>query len=54
MAFGGKFSDKQDGTLSTKCAMGSQFPTQSAALAALKYEKLSGSISSLFTLSPLH
>lgn len=37
------FSDKQDGALGTKCAMESQFPTQTAAsaLVVVKYEKLS-------------
>lgn len=53
---GENFPDKQDRALGTKCAMESQFPTQRAAtaLVILKYEKLSGFISSLFTLSPLH
>lgn len=53
---GKKFPDKQDGALSTKCAMESQFPTQSAvtALLVLKFEKLSGFISHLFILSPFH
>lgn len=42
--------------LGTKCAMESQFPTQTAATAVLvlKYEKLSGFTSSLFILSPLY
>lgn len=53
---GENFPDKQDRALGAKCAMESQFPTQRAAtaLVVLKYEKLSGFISSLFTLSPLH
>lgn len=53
---GENFPDKQDRALGTKCAMESQFPTQrtETALLVLKYEKLSGFISSLFTLSPLH
>lgn len=52
---GKNFPDKQQSALGTKCAMESQFPTQTAATASvlLKYEKLSEFISSLFTLSPL-
>ena len=56
MGVGENFPDIQDSALGIKCAMESQFPTQRAAtaLVVLKYEKVSGFISSLFTPLPLH